>query len=152
MNRNQLEDILKEQQPQFQRIGFLAISLTVLTVTLFLIISQGQLPKAELFSLYYAGYLITAVQIPLSFYVWKYLPQRMPVPANPGELISGYRMTMILALSLCVGVALFGSIASVATGLPYPGALICGIAIGSMFFHLPGNRRYSDFLSGFHRG
>jgi hypothetical protein len=148
MNRNDLLALLRNHTPQFQRIGIFSIGLTTAATALLLWIAGQRPPHPELYSIYYLGMVITVVQLTLSFYVWRYLPRRIPRPVSSAGVIAGYRLTMILALSLCIGIALFGGISSVTTGYPLAGAVISGLAIGAMVIHLPSEKRYSDFVSG----
>jgi hypothetical protein len=146
MNRNDLLALLRNQTQQFHRIGIFSIGLTTVITAFLLWIADHRPAQPELFSIFYIGMMITVVQLTLSFYVWRYLPRRIPRPLKASEVVSGYRLTMILALSLCIGIALYGGISSVTTGYPLAGAIISGLAIGAMVFHLPTEKRYSDFV------
>ncbi len=138
--------ILQRNSFQFRLISFMISTFSVIFLALMLFIGQQRTPAPEFYSVLYIGVIIAAVQIPLSFYVWKYIPQRMPARYNEYMLITGFRMTMIVAQLLCLGVVLFAGIAAVIAGYAYPPAILGGIALGSMLFHMPGEKRFRDFL------
>jgi hypothetical protein len=137
---------LHRHASQFRSISVSISTISLLFLAVMLFISQQRTPDAGLMSLHYIGVVIAMVQIPLSFYIWKYIAQRMPLRYNEQIIVSGFRLIMIIALLLCLGVVLFAGFAAVITGYAYPSAIIGGIALGSMFFHWPGEKRYRDFI------
>lgn len=137
---------LRRHTSQLRSISISISIFSFLFLALMLFISQQRTQDPALMSLHYIGVVIALVQIPLSFYIWKYIAQRMPLRYNERIIAGGFRMIMIIALLLCLGVVLFAGFAAVITGYAYPSAILGGIALGSMLFHWPGEKRYRDFL------
>jgi hypothetical protein len=146
MNEFNPMQTLYRHTSQFRTISIIIAIFSLLFLAVMLFISQQRTPDARLMSLHYIGVVIALVQIPLSFYIWKYIAQRMPLHYNERIIVGGFRMIMIIAFLLCTGVVLFAGFAAVITGYAYPSAIIGGIALGSMLFHWPGEKRYRDFL------
>ncbi len=137
---------LRRYASQFRIIAFTISTFAVIFLGFMLFIGQQRMPEPGMFSVFYLGIVIGVIQLPLSFYIWRYIPQRMPVKLTEHMLVTGFRLTMVIALLLCLGVVLFAGIAAVISGYAYPPAILGGIALGSMFFHWPGDKRFKDFL------
>jgi len=138
--------ILQQYASQFRLIAFLISTFSVIFLGFMLFIGEQRMVDPQMFSVFYLGIVIGAVQVPLSFYIWKYIPQRLPPKLTEHMLVTGFRMTMVIAFLLCLGVVLFAGLAAVISGYSYPSAILGGIALGSMLFHWPGNKRFIDFL------
>ncbi len=137
---------LRRNSSQFRLIAFSLSTFSLIFLSFMLFIAQQRPPEPEMFPLIYLGVAIAIVQVPLSFYIWRYIPQRIPARLSKQVLVTAFRMTLIIALLLCVGVVLFAGLAAVITGYAFPTAIIGGAALGAMLFHWPGEKRYDVFL------
>jgi Kef-type K+ transport system membrane component KefB len=118
-------------------LGFLAVSVVV---------AQQRDPVPHLFSLIYPGIIIAAVQLPLSFYLWSYIPRRMPRKLSEAAVVASFRMAQIVVMLLCSGVVVYAGLSAVLSGYAHPGAVIGGIALGTMTAHFPNEAKYISFL------
>jgi len=150
MSNNSSINSLIQHTSRFRLIALLISAFSLVFLGFMLFIAEERVSNPEMFSVFYIGVIIGAIQIPLSIYLWKYIPQRIPRKPSEQIIISGFRMTMIIALLLCLGVVLFAGLAAVITGYPYPSAILGGIALGTMLYHWPGLNRYNDFTKYLH--
>jgi len=73
---------LHRHTSQLRSISISISIFSFLFLALMLFISQQRTQDPALMSLHYIGVVIALVQIPLSFYIWKYIAQRMPLRYN----------------------------------------------------------------------
>jgi hypothetical protein len=148
MNRLSSLQCLRRHTLNFRYIAFGICSFSFLFLALSIFIGQQRMVQPELFTIYYIGILLGAIQIPLSIYMWRFIPWRIPPVQNEKLIVAGFRMTMLVCLLLCAGIVLYAGIASILTGYTYPSAIMGGIALGAMVYHLPGERTYELFVRG----
>jgi hypothetical protein len=148
MNRLSPLHFLRRYTMHFRYIAFGIYSFSFLFLALTVFFGEQRAPQPEFFPIYYIGIIIGGVQIPLSIYMWRFIPPRMPPVADERLIVAGFRMTMLVSLLLCAGIVLYSGIASILTGYTFPSAIMGGIALGAMVYHLPGDRTYELFVRG----
>lgn len=139
---------LRRHTPQFRYIAFAISSFSFLFLAVMIYVGDQRMPNPEYFSVFYVGVVLATVQIPLSIYMWRYIPPRIPPPRDEKILISRFRMTMLVGFLLCLGVVKYAGIGAVLTGYAYQFSFLGGLALGTMIYHLPGERTYELFLRG----
>lgn len=139
---------LRRHTPQFRHLALAICSFSLLFLAMTIFIGEQRPDRPEFFSLFYVGIILGGVQIPLSIYMWRFIPPRMPPARDEKIIIAGFRMTMLVGLLLCMGIILYAGIAAILTGNAYPPAILGGLALGAMVYHLPGERTYELFVRG----
>lgn len=148
MSKNTPLQSLRRYSPQFRYIAFAISSFSFLFLVMMIYIGEQRPANPEFFQLFYVGVILGGVQIPLSIYMWRYIPVRMPVTRDERIIVAGFRMTMLVSLLLCTGIVLYAGIAAVLTGYSYPAAILGGLSLGAMIYHLPGERTFELFVRG----